>query len=178
MVPRFLAPFSSSEPFGTLQREINRVFDEVFRNVGPAPGGAVSLAPPIDVHETTDGLEIAAELPGCAEKDIQLSLEGDMITITGEKTDGKKEAKEGMRLSERSYGGFRRSFRLPFAPEQDKVVATFDRGVLTISLPRPAQGAPATNRIPIRRPGAEPPGDQGHQTLVGEGTPQGTSDAT
>lgn len=165
MVSRFLAPFSSSEPFGTLQREINRVFDEVFRGAGTS-GGAASFAPSIDVHETTNGLEIAAELPGCAEKDIHLSLEGDLITIAGEKSNERKEEKEGMRLSERSYGSFRRSFRLPFAPEQDKVSATFDKGVLKVALPRPAQGAPATSRIPIRTAGAEPPGEQGHAPLV------------
>ena len=152
MVSRFLAPFSSNEPFGQLQREINRVFDEVFRGVG-SPGGATSFAPSIDVHETPQGLEITAELPGCAEKDIHLDLEGDLITIAGEKQSERKEEKEGMRLSERSYGSFRRSFRLPFAPEQDKVTATFDKGVLKVELPRPAQAQPSTNRIPIR--GAE-----------------------
>lgn len=156
MVSRFLAPFSSSEPFGTLQREINRVFDEVFRTSGTA-GGAISFAPSMDVHETADGLEITAELPGCSEGDIELSLEGDLITIAGEKTNEKKEEKDGMRLSERSYGRFRRSFRLPFAPEQDKVSAHFDKGVLKVALPRPPQAAAATNRIPIKGAAPEAP---------------------
>lgn len=155
MVSRFLAPFSSSEPFGTLQREVNRVFDEVFRGVGSA--AAVSFAPSIDVHETEAGLEVTAELPGMSEQDIQLSLEGDLMTIAGEKKSERREEKGGARLTERSYGSFRRSFRLPFAPEQDKVTAQFDKGVLTVALPRPPQQAPASNRIPIR--GAQPGGE-------------------
>lgn len=149
MVSRLLAPFSSSEPFSTLQRELNRAFDEVFRGAG-APGGTGGFAPSIDVHETPEGLEITAELPGCNERDLQLSLEGDFITIAGEKTNERKEEKEGLRLSERSYGSFRRSFRLPFAPEQGKVTAQFDKGVLKVTLPRPAQAASASNRIPIQ----------------------------
>lgn len=169
MVSRFLAPFSSSEPFGTLQREINRVFDEVFRGVGGTGGAPVSFAPSIDVHETAQGLEITAELPGCGEKDIQLSLEGDLITIAGEKQSERQQEKEGMRLSERSYGSFRRSFRLPFAPEQDKVTATFDKGVLRVELPRPAQAAPATNRIPIRSADPKPGAEGGPAPLVGTG---------
>ncbi|HYF09838.1 MAG TPA: Hsp20/alpha crystallin family protein [Acetobacteraceae bacterium] len=172
MVSRFLAPFSSSEPFGTLQREINRVFDEVFRGVGAPAGGAVSFAPSIDVHETPKGLEITAELPGCSEKDIQLNLEGDLITIAGEKAGERREEREGMRLSERSYGSFRRSFRLPFVPEQDKVTATFDKGVLTIELPRPAQAQPASNRIPIRGAAPQGPGAaQGARPQTTEGQP-------
>lgn len=148
MVTRFLAPFSSAEPFGTLHREINRVFDEVFRHAGPS--GTAGFAPSIDVHESPEGLEVTAELPGCAERDIQLSLEGDLITIAGEKTNERKEDKDGMRLSERSYGRFHRSFRLPFAPDQGSVSATFDKGVLRVTLPKPAETAPASNRIPIR----------------------------
>jgi len=138
MASRFLAPFGSrgllgGDPFLDLHREVNRLFDDSFR-LARGSGDVRALNPRIDVHETDSGLELTAEVPGVAEDDIDLRLDGDILTISGEKRNERKD--EGNRLVERSYGSFSRSIQLPFNPDPDKVEADCDRGVLTIKLPR------------------------------------------
>ncbi len=155
MVPRMPVPQPGSSPdlLGTLQREVNRVFDQMF---GGALRPTAGFAPSIDMKETPEGLAVTAELPGLEEKDIELSLDGDLLTLSGEKRAEKEEEKEGLHISERSYGSFRRTLRLPWSPDPAQVSAAFDKGVLTVSLPRPPQAEPKANRIPIG--GAKPAG--------------------
>ncbi len=140
--------FGSGDPFSVLQREVNRVFDEVFRTA-PARVGLGGFAPDLDVHETAQGLELSADLPGMSEDDIELRLEGDLLTLSGEKRDQREKAEGGRHMSERCFGRFQRSFRLPFAPDAAQVQARFDKGVLHVSLPRPAQ-MQGGGRIPIQ----------------------------
>lgn len=133
---------TGGDPFGMLHREVNRVFDEVFRGMPVATRGAAVMggfAPSLDVRETEGGLEIAAELPGMSENDIQLNLEGDLLTLSGEKREERKGEEGGLHLTERSFGRFQRAFRLPYRPDPGQVKAEFDKGVLRISLPRPQQ---------------------------------------
>jgi HSP20 family protein len=144
--------FGSGDPFSVLQREVNRVFDEVFRTA-PARVGLGGFAPDLDVHETGQGLELSAELPGMAEDDIELRLEGDLLTLSGEKRDHREKTEGGRHMSERSFGRFQRSFRLPFAPDAGQVQARFDKGVLHVTLPRPSQ-MQGGGRIPIQGAGA------------------------
>lgn len=145
MVSRFLTPFGGrSHPeeentFLELPHELNQ------RSEGPG-GGKSIRTPRLDVYEDGGIIEMTAELPGVAEGDIEVSLEGDILTISGEKRDlheGKK-----AHFSERSYGSFQRSIQLPFAPEPDRMEANSENGVLTISFPRvePDQ----SHRIPVR----------------------------
>jgi HSP20 family protein len=142
---RFLAPLGGRgllgrDPFLDLHREVNRLFDDSFRTMrdsGGESGGGFMLSPKVDVCPTDDGWEITAELPGVDQEDIDLRLEGDMLTISGEKRDERKDDKS--RFVERSYGSFTRSFQLPFTPDADKVTADCDRGVLTIKLPKAAE---------------------------------------
>nr|WP_245217188.1 Hsp20/alpha crystallin family protein [Neoroseomonas nitratireducens] len=101
------------------------------------------------MKETAQGVVVTAELPGLAEKDIEISLDGDLLTLSGEKRAEKTEDKEGVHISERSYGSFRRTLRLPWAPDPAQVAAAFDKGVLSVTLPRPPQAKPSVNRIPI-----------------------------
>lgn len=147
-------PESSPDLFGTLQREVNRVFDQMFGARAPATLGA--FAPSLEMKETEAGLTITAELPGMEEKDVELTLEGDVLTLSGEKREETSSEKEGVHISERSYGSFRRAVRLPWAAEPGKAGATFERGVLTVTLPRPPEAKAASKRIPIG--GAAPPG--------------------
>ena len=143
MASRFLVPFGgrgllSRDPFLDLHREVNRLFDDSFRTMRESGGEAgLMLSPKVDVCQTDEGWEITAELPGVDQQDIDLRLEGDVITISGEKRDERKDHKN--RFVERSYGSFTRSFQLPFTPDPDKVVADCDRGVLSIKLPKAAQ---------------------------------------
>lgn len=166
MVSRF---FGSGDPFSVLQREVNRVFDEVFRTA-PARAGLGGFAPDLDVRETGQGLEMTAELPGMAEADIDLRLEGDLLTLSGEKCDGRAKAEGGRHMSECRFGRFQRSFRLPFAPDVSQVQARFEQGVLHVALPRPAQ-MQAGGRIPI---GAQAEAAQGQGGYPG-GSPHGAS---
>jgi HSP20 family protein len=142
MASRFLTPFGGRgllgrDPFLDLHREVNRLFDDSLRTMTDSGGGVTMLNPKVDVCPTEDGWEVTAELPGVDEKDIDLRLDGDLLTISGEKRDQRKD--EQNRLVERSYGSFTRSFQLPFAPDPDKVTADCDKGVLTIKLPKSAE---------------------------------------
>jgi HSP20 family protein len=179
---RFLAPFDASrtparwgDPFVDLQREVNRVFDDVFRGFGVTPSGedgTAITAPRIDIHETDQSIEISAELPGVKQEEVDISLDRDVLTIRGEKRCARKD--ERARVSERFYGTFQRSIQLPFAPEADKVQAQFDNGVLTITLPKQEQ-AQKTQKIQVRAMGggsqAKPAagGTQGSQGEMSQG---------
>jgi HSP20 family protein len=82
-------------------------------------------------------------------QDVELALDDDLLTLSGEKKSEKTEEKEGVHLSERAYGSFQRSFRLPFAPDPAKVTARFENGVLSVMLPRPPEAKPPAKRIAI-----------------------------
>jgi HSP20 family protein len=142
MASRFLTPFGGRgllgrDPFLDLHREVNRLFDDSLRGMTDSGGGGTVLNPKVDVCPTEDGWEVTAELPGVDEKDIDLRLDGDLLTISGEKRDQRKDDQN--RLVERSYGSFTRSFQLPFTPDPEKVTADCDKGVLTIKLPKSAE---------------------------------------
>jgi HSP20 family protein len=101
------------------------------------------------VRETDNSLEVTAELPGLSDNDVELRLEGDLITLSGEKKEESKREEGGLHLTERSFGRFQRSFRLPFRPDPAEVKAEFDKGVLHITLPKP-QMEQSGGRIPIQ----------------------------
>jgi HSP20 family protein len=142
MASRFLTPFGgrgllARDPFLDLHREVNRLFDDSLRGMASSPATETMLSPDIDIVETDNGLEVTAELPGVAKEDIHLRLDGDQLTISGQKRKERKDEKS--RFVERSYGSFTRSFTLPFTPDPDKIEADCDQGVLTIKLPRGAE---------------------------------------
>lgn len=147
-MPRLPTPSGGppSDLFGTLQREVNRVFDQMF---GGMPAPLAGFAPSVEVKETDQGLTVTAELPGLEEKDVEVALEGETLTLSGEKKQEKAEEKEGFHLSERSYGRFRRTIPLPWPADPAQAGATFEKGVLTVTLKRPPEAAPKANRIPI-----------------------------
>lgn len=95
-----------------------------------------SLLPAIDLTEDEKAYAISAELPGLDEKDVSVSLSGDLLILKGEKTEEKEEKSKNRYLSERSYGAFERSFRLPENVDRDKISARFGKGVLKLELPK------------------------------------------
>jgi HSP20 family protein len=144
MASRFLTPFSSGrafwgrDPFLQLHRDMNRLLDDTFRDWdGGEGGGGLLTALRIDVHEEGNMLEVSAELPGVDQKDIELRLDEDILTIRGEKRNERKDKQA--HITERSYGSFQRSIQLPFAPKPDDIRADFRDGVLTVSIPRQEQ---------------------------------------
>ena len=144
-----------NDGLGSLFREIERTFDDFSRRSPLAgfPGfGDGATAPKIDVSETKDGIEVTAELPGVDEKDIDLTLSNDVLTIRGEKKSERDEAdkEKNWHVVERRYGSFSRTVTLPYQPDSDKIEAKFEKGVLRIRLPKPAEIAKKEKKIEIR----------------------------
>ena len=141
-------------PFLSLHREMNRMFDDVFRGFDLAPFGPTRGLdglgwPQIDIDETDKEVRITAELPGLEEKDVSLEIADGVLSISGEKkTESEDKAR---RFSERYYGRFER--RIPLEDvDEDKVSASFKNGVLTITMPKLAE-AKNVRRIAINRNG-------------------------
>lgn len=125
------------DPFATLQKEIDRLFDDFGRGVSWS-GSENGLMPSMDVTETEKEIEITAELPGLQEKDVQVNLADNVLTIKGEKKSEKEEKDKNYRLVERSYGSFSRSIQLPDGTNADAIKATISDGVLKVTVPKPA----------------------------------------
>jgi len=106
--------------------------------------------PAVDVTEDATAYKISAEVPGMSEKDVEVSVSGDMLTFKGEKSEAKEQKEKNYHISERSYGAFERSFRLPEGVDRDKISAEFAKGVLTITLPKTAEAQSATKKIEVK----------------------------
>jgi len=135
-----------------LQRQIDRIFDDFtggWRSPDLLSDTSFGLMPSIDVHEADSRVTVAAELPGVDEKDVEITVADQTVTISGEKRSAVDEKKGDQYRSERSYGKFSRTIALPFDIDPDKVEARFDKGVLTLTIPRPA-GAMKMRKIPIK----------------------------
>ena len=133
-----------SDPFLSLHREMNRLFDDVLRGAAlPAAAGSQGqgevgtfVNASMNVSETDKELRITAELPGVTEQDIDVSLDDDVLTIRGEKKLERNDEKENFHFVERSFGTFQRSLRLPYAVDPEQVRASFENGVLTVTVPK------------------------------------------
>jgi HSP20 family protein len=154
---RFRSPFAASrvptrwgDPFVDLQRGVNRLFDDVFHGIGIAPSdenGSSMVAPRIDIDESDQAIQVSAELPGVPKDAVDVSIDGDVLVIRGEKHCERKD--EEARVSECYYGTFQRAIQLPFSPDPDKVEATCENGVLKLIVPKPEQ-TPKSHKISVR----------------------------
>jgi HSP20 family protein len=106
--------------------------------------------PAVDVTETATAYKIAAELPGMSEKDVDISVTGDVIVMKGEKRQEREDKAENRYFSERSYGAFQRSFTLPDGVDRDKIGAEFAKGVLTLTLPKTVVAQKQQRRIDVK----------------------------
>jgi HSP20 family protein len=137
----------------TLQDRINRMFtDTLFR---PLPGeedgqGFGTWSPYVDVLEDSESLVIKAELPEMDLKDIDVKIVDDLLTIRGERKIEKEDKRENYHKIERSYGSFSRSFTLPAYIDQEKIKATYDRGVLRLVLPKKEETKPRKIAIDVK----------------------------
>lgn len=139
-------------PFLLMQREMNRLFDTFSGTWGldsfPALDG--SFSPRMDMTEDSKAFTVTAEMPGMSEKDIDLAISGDTLTIRGEKKEEKENKGRNYYYSERSYGTFSRTIPLPVQVDVDRVTANFKKGVLTVTLPKTAGLADMTKKISVK----------------------------
>ena len=153
---------SVADPFEALHQRIDRLFGDFSRGFGvpgrlwdegmrlPSVWGEGREMPAIEMHDSNGRIVISAELPGVEEKDIDVSVADDLLTISGEKK-SEVEHKDGEKFrSERTYGRFSRSFTLPFAIDAEKVEAKFDKGVLKLTIPRPPEAPAKVKKVAIR----------------------------
>jgi len=140
------------DPFSLLRQEMNRIFDNFNRGfwLEPFESRFEGFSPRIDVTESDKELKITAELPGMDEKDIDVSLNKDTLTIKGEKKEEKEDKGKDYYRSERSFGSFSRTIPLPSEIDTDKVKAEFKKGVLTVTMPKTAEAIRETKKIPIK----------------------------
>jgi HSP20 family protein len=147
------APYRDDDrsPFLSLHREMNRVFDDFFRDFDmrlPMMGaGGGNGWPQLDIAETDKELTVTADLPGMEEKDVELLLEDGMLTLKGEKRSETED--KDRQFSERYYGRFERHIPLGGEVQADKAEARFKNGVLTVTLPKNPEAAPKAKRIAI-----------------------------
>jgi len=140
------------DPFMSLHRNVNRLFDEVFRGFDtPSVLGRMAPLngtwPSVEFSETDKEIRVTAEIPGLDEKDVEVMLEDGVLTLRGDK---KAETEDKDRqFSERYYGRFERHFSLGREVEDDKVAATFNNGVLTVTLPKTKKAQANAKRIAI-----------------------------
>jgi HSP20 family protein len=136
------------DPLRVMRREMEnalRAFDQ--NSFSPDIGAG---APAINVAETKDAFEVTAELPGVDEKDIKVSLDDNQLVISGEKKAESTKEEKDWHVQERSYGSFYRSMSLPFEPEDGAVNAHFDKGVLHLTIKKPAKAIKTTKTIDIK----------------------------
>jgi HSP20 family protein len=144
-------PAEEASPFGALRKQIDSMFDEFDGNFFDRED-AFKLRS--NLSETDDEIRVTAELPGLTDKDVDVSVSGDQITIKGEKKSEKEEKSEEkgreFHRVERMSGSFHRSMRLPFEIDADKVNADVKNGVLTVTIPKPAEVVAKTKKIEVK----------------------------
>jgi len=135
--------------FSTLQDRINRLFRESYAGDRDESLSTSSFAPAVDVYEDEHKVALKIEVPGIDEKDIDVQVENNTLTVHGERKIDKEEKEENYRRVERQYGSFTRTFTLPQTVDTENVSATYDKGVLKISLPKKAEAKPKQIKVNI-----------------------------
>jgi HSP20 family protein len=145
-----------TDQFQSFRSEMDRLFDSFFggfpslTNLRRSLPAAQGLTPALDVKETEKELVVKADLPGIDEKDIQLTIQDGVLSLRGEKKSEYKDEREDYYVMERSYGTFQRSIRLPGTVNDEKAEARFDKGVLTITLPKRPEMVKTQKKIAIK----------------------------
>lgn len=145
------------EPFASLRREIDRLFDEATsgwpftrRLHDVKPWAPLASVPAADIVENDGEFVLSLDVPGMDEKDIEVKLSDGILTIRGEKSEETSEEKGDYRLSERRHGAFLRSFTLPESVDADRVTATYDKGVLRLVMPKTEEAKKKQRKIEVK----------------------------
>ena len=162
MTLRELSPFrrknvpmrrETDTPFDLLRQDMDTMFSDLFRGFDIEPlwtRKLGSFSPRVDVTETDKEIKVAAELPGIDEKDIDLTVARDSLTIKGEKKEEKEENGKDYYRMERSYGSFCRTIPLPVEVETEKISASYKKGILKIKIPKSAKAIEGKKKIAIK----------------------------
>lgn len=135
--------------FSTLQDRMNRLFRESHNQTGDEALTTSHFAPAVDVYEDEHNVSLKIEVPGIDEKDIEVRIENNTLTVHGERKIEREEKEENYRRVERQYGSFTRTFTLPQTVDSEKVVANYDKGVLKITLPKKAEAKPKQIKVTV-----------------------------
>jgi HSP20 family protein len=158
------APSNAPDAWRSFRTEMDRLFDRFASGWGfPSLGRMFDVAPAfryesafsmpspaVDITEDDGAYKVTAELPGMSEKEIEVVVSGDTMTLKGEKKQEKEQKEKNFYLSERSYGSFQRSFYLPEGVDRDKIGAEFSKGVLTITMPKTAKAVEQQKKIEVK----------------------------
>jgi HSP20 family protein len=140
----------------TIQSEMNRLFNTFFDSPTPGNGGSAHMLrrwiPAMDLVETADEFVLRADLPGLTEQDVNIEVEDNVLTVSGERKAEHEERKEGYYRVERSSGRFSRSLTLPEGVDPESVKAVFENGVLEVRIPKPEQRKPRKVAISVGTP--------------------------
>ena len=146
-----LIRWEPARELNTLQTEMNRLFNTFLDSPLPNGGtvGQRRWLPPMDLVETEDDFVLRADLPGVSEDDVNIELEDNVLTISGERKSEHEERKEGFHRVERASGTFARSLTLPEGVKPEAINAGFDRGVLEVHIPKPEERKPRKVAISV-----------------------------
>jgi len=135
---------AGEDPFTALTREMDRLFEEMTRSFGlpRTAAGEVVLVPRVDVKETETAVVVQVELPGVNERDVEVEFADGILTIRGEKKQEREEKDKGYYVMERRYGTFMRRIPIPVEIDEERIEARFDKGVLTVTLPKKPETQP------------------------------------
>ncbi len=148
--------------FSTLQDRMNRLFQQSYGDGGEEALTTSTFAPAVDVYEDEHNITLKIEVPGIEEKDIDVRIENNTLTVHGERKFEKEEKEENYRRVERQYGSFTRSFNLPSTVNPENISANYDKGVLKIKLAKKAEAKPKQIKVNV---GSE----KGEKTLEAKG---------
>ena len=136
--------------FSTLQDRVNRIFRESYSPEGPGDAlTTANFAPPVDVYEDEHNITLKIDVPGIDEKDIDVSIVNNTLTVCGERRFEKEEKEENFQRIERQYGSFTRSFTLPNSVDPEQVSADYNKGVLKIRIAKKAEAKPKQIKVNI-----------------------------
>ena len=152
LVPRFSRVLSRPVFAGIGSTAFDRLFSDIWGPARPpelASARAQGFVPRVDIDESEQEIRLSAELPGLEEGDYEVLLDGEVLSIKGERTDAREEKSEGYSRVESTRGSFHRSFRLPFEVDPEVVKASYKNGILEVIVGKPEEAQPTVRNIPV-----------------------------
>jgi HSP20 family protein len=141
-------PFAGFPGFEDIENRMQKMMENALTETDASPA-AIGWVPAMEITETPSEMIVSAELPGIEKKDVDISVDDDLLTISGEKAEEKTTDDKKFHLWERSYGSFRRSFSLPRGVDASKINAEFKNGVLKVHMPKTTEAQAKGRKIEI-----------------------------